>query len=128
MDDKCLPCKMGKQHRKFHSSKQINSIPSTFELLHMDLFGPISTPSLDGKKYFLVIVDEYSRYTCVFFLKAKNEVANEIMIVQNQWIHKLSQNHISRTSFKMVSSNEKSTTYFLKSFHKIQFHNFSEAC
>ena len=41
VDDKCLPCKMGKQHRKSHMSKHVNSISSTFELLHINLFGPV---------------------------------------------------------------------------------------
>ena len=48
-------------------------------MLHMDIFGPVSTQSLGGKKYTLVIVDEYSRYTWVFFLKHKSEAAEEII-------------------------------------------------
>ena len=39
----------------------------------MDLFGPLSWDSFGGKKYGLVIVDDYSRYTWVFFLKSKDE-------------------------------------------------------
>ena len=39
----------------------------------MDLFGPISTASLSGKYYGYVIVDDYSRYTWVYFLRFKNE-------------------------------------------------------
>jgi hypothetical protein len=39
------------------------------ELLHMDLFGPIAYISIDGSKYCLVIVDDYSRFTWVFFLQ-----------------------------------------------------------
>ena len=39
----------------------------------MDLFGPISTASLSGKYYGYVIVDDYSRYTWVHFLRSKNE-------------------------------------------------------
>jgi hypothetical protein len=42
------------------------------ELLHMDLFGPITYISIGGSKYCLVIVDDYSRFTWVFFLKEKN--------------------------------------------------------
>jgi IS30 family transposase len=43
------------------------------ELLHMDLFGPIAYISISGSKYCLVIVDDYSRFTCVFFLQEKSQ-------------------------------------------------------
>jgi transposase InsO family protein len=42
------------------------------ELLHMDLFGPIAYINIDGSKYCLVIVDDYSRFTWVFFLQKKS--------------------------------------------------------
>jgi hypothetical protein len=43
------------------------------KLLHMDLFGPIAYLSIGDNKYGLVIVDDFSRFTCVFFLQDKNE-------------------------------------------------------
>jgi hypothetical protein len=43
------------------------------ELLHMDLFGPIAYISIGGSKYCLVIVDDYSRFTWVFFLQEKSQ-------------------------------------------------------
>jgi transposase InsO family protein len=43
------------------------------EMLHMELFGPIAYISIDGNKYDLVIVDDYSRFTWVFFLQDKSE-------------------------------------------------------
>jgi transposase InsO family protein len=43
------------------------------ELLHMDLFDPIAYISIDGSKYYLVIVDDYSRFTWVFFLQDKSQ-------------------------------------------------------
>jgi transposase InsO family protein len=43
------------------------------EMLHMDLFGPVAYISIGGNKYGLVIVDDYSRFTWVFFLQDKNE-------------------------------------------------------
>jgi hypothetical protein len=45
------------------------------ELLHMDLFGPTTYASAGGNLYCLVIVDDYSIYTWVFFLQEKFEVA-----------------------------------------------------
>jgi transposase InsO family protein len=43
------------------------------ELLHMDLFGPIAYISIGGSKYCLVIVDDYTRFTWVFFLQDKSQ-------------------------------------------------------
>jgi transposase InsO family protein len=43
------------------------------KMLHMDLFGPVAYISTGGNKYGLVIVDDYSRFTWVFFLQDKNE-------------------------------------------------------
>nr|GEY63353.1 retrovirus-related Pol polyprotein from transposon TNT 1-94 [Tanacetum cinerariifolium] len=48
-------------------------------LLHMDLCGPMRVESINGKRYVLVVVDDYSRYTCVFFLYSKDE-ASEVII------------------------------------------------
>ena len=44
------------------------------ELLHMDIFGPVAYISLGGNKYGFVIIDDYSRFTWVFFLRDKSEV------------------------------------------------------
>jgi hypothetical protein len=49
------------------------------EMLHMDLFGPIAYISIDSNKYGLVIVDDYSHFTWVFFLHDKSETQNVIM-------------------------------------------------
>jgi hypothetical protein len=46
------------------------------ELLHMDIFGPTTYASAGGNLYCLVIVDDFSRYTWVFFLHDKSEVAS----------------------------------------------------
>nr|GFB09354.1 copia protein [Tanacetum cinerariifolium] len=48
-------------------------------LLHMDLCGPMHVQSINGKRYVLVVVDDYSRYTWVFFLHSKDE-ASEVII------------------------------------------------
>jgi transposase InsO family protein len=49
------------------------TIDRPLELLHMDLFGPIAYISIDGSKYCLVIVDDYSRFTWVCFLHEKSQ-------------------------------------------------------
>src|SRR4030067_427266 len=57
------------------SCKTIEQISTKrpLELLHIDLFGPIQTASLSGKRYGFVIVDDFSRFTWVLFLKHKDE-------------------------------------------------------
>nr|GEV62250.1 hypothetical protein [Tanacetum cinerariifolium] len=49
-------------------------------LLHIDLCGPMRVKSINGKRYILVIVDDYSRYTWVHFIKSKGEAPEEIKI------------------------------------------------
>ncbi|KAJ9557555.1 hypothetical protein OSB04_012169 [Centaurea solstitialis] len=66
--------------RTSFKSKQISSISSPLQLLHMDLFGPVNVQSIARKKYTLVIVDEYSRYTWVFFLRSKSDAPEEIIL------------------------------------------------
>ena len=75
----CSACEKGKQHKTSFPSKQAFSITEPFFMLHMDLFGPVATASIGGSKYALVLVDEFSRYTWVFFLRAKSEAAEEII-------------------------------------------------
>ena len=69
----CGPCQKGKQTRSTH--KRVDEILTSkpLELLHMDLMGPMRTESLGGKKYILVMVDDYSRYAWVAFLRDKSE-------------------------------------------------------
>jgi len=71
--EKCMACAKGKQHKKSHKSKTINSISYPLELIHADLFGPISVKSIAKKSYCLVVTDDYSRYSWVSFLANKGE-------------------------------------------------------
>ncbi|GKD42009.1 retrovirus-related pol polyprotein from transposon TNT 1-94, partial [Tanacetum coccineum] len=64
--------------------KLVPIIESELELLHMDLCGPIRVASINGKKYILVIVDDYSRYTFVYFLRTKDEAPDMIIDFVNQ--------------------------------------------
>ncbi|PWA72457.1 Integrase, catalytic region, Zinc finger, CCHC-type, Peptidase aspartic, catalytic [Artemisia annua] len=78
-DKPCSACEKGKHHRASFKTKQNFSIKSCLHLLHMDLFGPVSPMSIHHEKYTLVIVDEYSRYTWVYFLTKKSQAAETIM-------------------------------------------------
>ncbi|GJV62611.1 hypothetical protein Tco_1473439 [Tanacetum coccineum] len=68
-----------KIHRKHHKSKTAFALNKPLYLLHMDLYGPMRVESINGKRYVLVVVDDYSRYTWVFFLHSKDE-ASEVII------------------------------------------------
>ncbi|KAJ9553102.1 hypothetical protein OSB04_017147 [Centaurea solstitialis] len=79
-DKVCSACERGKISRSSFKPKQNFSINTPLQLLHVDLCGPVSTPSLGGKRYILVIVDEFSRFTWTFFLRLKGEAAEEIIV------------------------------------------------
>ncbi|GKA12178.1 integrase, catalytic region, zinc finger, CCHC-type containing protein [Tanacetum coccineum] len=63
----------GKSKKASHPPKLVPSSHSKLELLHMDLCGPMRVASINRKKYILVIVDDYSRFTWVYFLHSKYE-------------------------------------------------------
>jgi transposase InsO family protein len=69
----CSACQAGKQVGVHHPHKNIMTTGIPLELQHMDLFVPIAYISIDGSKYCLVIVDDYSRFTWVFFLQEKSQ-------------------------------------------------------
>ncbi|GJU97714.1 putative ribonuclease H-like domain-containing protein [Tanacetum coccineum] len=74
-DQTCVACLKGKQHRASCKSKVLNPITKPLFMLHMDLFGPTFVSSLMHKKYCLVVTDDYSRFTWVFFLTTKDETS-----------------------------------------------------
>ncbi|GKB73956.1 retrovirus-related pol polyprotein from transposon TNT 1-94 [Tanacetum coccineum] len=87
-DKPCSACEKGKHKRDSFKTKQNFSIRKCLHLLHMDLFRPVSPMSINHEKYTLVIVDEYSRYIWVHFLKKKSHATKMIMsfigMVENQ--------------------------------------------
>nr|GFC96864.1 hypothetical protein [Tanacetum cinerariifolium] len=79
---------MGKSTKKTHKPKSKDTNQEKLYLHHMDLCGPMRVKSVNGKKYILVIVDDYSRFTWVKFLRSKGETPTFIikflnMIQQN---------------------------------------------
>nr|GFC10061.1 putative ribonuclease H-like domain-containing protein [Tanacetum cinerariifolium] len=72
-DHLCSACAMGKSTKKSHKPKSKDTNQEKLYLLHMDLCGPMHVESVNGKKYILVIVDNYSRFTWVKFLRSKDE-------------------------------------------------------
>nr|GFC72141.1 integrase, catalytic region, zinc finger, CCHC-type, peptidase aspartic, catalytic [Tanacetum cinerariifolium] len=75
----CPSCEQGKSKRASHPPKPVPNSRQRLHLLHMDLCGPMRNSRINGKRYVLVIVDNYSRYTWVHFLRSKDE-APEVII------------------------------------------------
>ncbi|GKA74492.1 putative ribonuclease H-like domain-containing protein [Tanacetum coccineum] len=71
----CVTCQKEKQHRASCKSKTVSLISQPLHMLHMDLFGPTFVKSLMKKMYCLVVTDDYSRYSWVFFLATKDETS-----------------------------------------------------
>ncbi|GJW26507.1 retrovirus-related pol polyprotein from transposon TNT 1-94 [Tanacetum coccineum] len=59
-DHLCFACQLGKSRKATHKPKMVNTIMEVLHTLHMDLCGPMRVQSINGKKYILVIVDDYS--------------------------------------------------------------------
>nr|GEV44913.1 hypothetical protein [Tanacetum cinerariifolium] len=72
-------CELRKAKRKSFHTKLTPSSKRRLQLLHMDLCGPMRVASINGKRYVLVIVDDYSRYTWTHFLRSKDETS-EVLI------------------------------------------------
>ncbi|KAL8124307.1 hypothetical protein AgCh_012093 [Apium graveolens] len=75
-DGFCDSCQKAKQRKSSFKSKTESSILEPYHLLHVDLFGPVNVMSIAKKKYAMVIVDEFTRYTWVYFLHTKSETAS----------------------------------------------------
>ncbi|CAI5469032.1 unnamed protein product [Closterium sp. Yama58-4] len=74
----CIPCVEGRQRAAPHSS----SFPPTtapLQTLHMDVWGPARVRGQGQERYFLIVVDDFSRYTTVFPLRAKGDVPDVLI-------------------------------------------------
>ena len=72
-DHICVACQKGKRIKHSFKLKNVVSTSKPLELLHMDLFGPLSTMSLGGN-YYALVIDYFSRYTWTPFLESKSDV------------------------------------------------------
>nr|GEZ26641.1 hypothetical protein [Tanacetum cinerariifolium] len=83
-DQLCSSCELSKAKRSSFKSKAVSSSKGRLNFLHLDLCGPMPVASINGKKYIMVIVDDYSRYTWTLFLCSKDEtpeVLKEFLIM-----------------------------------------------
>ncbi|GJT01916.1 retrovirus-related pol polyprotein from transposon TNT 1-94 [Tanacetum coccineum] len=72
-DHLCSACQLGKSKKHSHTPKTENTNLEVLNTLHMDLCGPMRVQTINGKKYILVIIDDYSRFTWVKFFRSKDE-------------------------------------------------------
>ncbi|CAI7825361.1 unnamed protein product, partial [Closterium sp. NIES-54] len=73
----CVPCVEGRQRAAPHSSFSPTEAP--LQTLHMDVWGPARVRGKGHERYFLLVVDDYSRYTTVFPLRSKGEVTKVLI-------------------------------------------------
>nr|GEU69115.1 retrovirus-related Pol polyprotein from transposon TNT 1-94 [Tanacetum cinerariifolium] len=78
-DHMCSACAMGKSKKKPHKPKSKDTNQEKLYLLHMDLCGLMHAISVNGKKYILVIIDDYYRFTWVKCLRSKDEAPDFII-------------------------------------------------
>ncbi|GKA29674.1 gag-pol polyprotein [Tanacetum coccineum] len=83
-DHLCSACQLGKSKKYTHKPKSKNTIMEVLHTLHMDLCGPMRVQSINWKRYILVIVDDYSRFTWVKFLRSKDKTLEFVIKFLNQ--------------------------------------------
>jgi hypothetical protein len=83
----CKHCQIGKQTRASFKTKE-NSTTKPLEHIHTDLCGTTITKSIYGDHYFMLIIDDYTRMTLVYFLKEKSEAFEKFktykVLVENE--------------------------------------------
>ncbi|GKC67156.1 putative ribonuclease H-like domain-containing protein, partial [Tanacetum coccineum] len=88
-DHTYVACQKGKQHKASCKTKLVSSISQPLQMLHMDLF----RPTFNHKTYCLVVTDDYSRFSWVFFLATKDETSGILKTfitgIENQINHKV---------------------------------------
>ncbi|GKA95138.1 putative ribonuclease H-like domain-containing protein [Tanacetum coccineum] len=92
-DHSCVACQKRKQHKVSYKTKLVNSIIKPLHMLHMDLFGPTNVKILIKRSYCLVVTDDFSRFSWVFFLTTKDETSGilktSITGIENQLDYKV---------------------------------------
>ncbi|GJX57850.1 putative ribonuclease H-like domain-containing protein [Tanacetum coccineum] len=111
LDHSCLACRKGKQHRASCKKIEERTVREPLELLHMDLFGPVSVESVNRKKYCLVVTDDCSKFSWVFFLAYKDEtydMLHDLIVgLENRLRHKVKTIRCDNgTEFKNQLMNE----------------------
>nr|GEX29520.1 retrovirus-related Pol polyprotein from transposon TNT 1-94 [Tanacetum cinerariifolium] len=111
----CSACQLGKSKKHTYKPKTKNTNVEVLNTLHMDLYGPMRVQTINGKKYILVIVDDYSRFTWVKFLRSKDEtpkaakaVATACYTQNRSLIH----TRHNKTPYELVHNKKPDLTFF----------------
>nr|GEU74912.1 ribonuclease H-like domain-containing protein [Tanacetum cinerariifolium] len=110
-DHTCVACQKGKQHKASCKTKLVSSISQPLQMLHMDLFGPAFIKILNNKMYFLVVTNDFSMFSWVFFLATKDETSgilkSFITGIENQINHRVKIiRYDNRIEFKNSEMNQ----------------------
>ena len=83
----CEGCMFGKQHRLPYPKGSSSCATEVLEIVHSGVCGPMNVDSFGGSKYFVTFIDDYSRYTYIYFMKQKSEVLEKfkefVNVMQN---------------------------------------------
>ncbi|GJT38745.1 retrovirus-related pol polyprotein from transposon TNT 1-94 [Tanacetum coccineum] len=116
-DHLCSACALGKSNKSSHQPKDEDTNQEKLYLLHMDLCGLMRMESINEKKYILVIVDDYSRFTWVRFLRSKDEAPDAIIkCIKNIQVC------LNATVYNVRTNNEKE---FVNQTHRDFYENVS---
>ena len=96
----CVACLHGKQHREPFPHEATHRATSILELVHMDLCGPMKTTTLGGARYFMLIIDDFSRKVWVYLLVEKSQAFTKFQ----EWVA-LVENETSKKVRKIRSDN-----------------------
>ena len=92
-DGMCKGCALGKNVKKPYSNSSRRS-KGILDQMHSDLCGPMTAPSMSGCLYYMIFIDDYSRKTQIYFMKAKSETFSKFQEFKT-FIEKQSGSHIS---------------------------------
>ncbi|GJT66706.1 copia protein [Tanacetum coccineum] len=111
-DHLCSACQLGKSKKHTHKPKPENTNLEVLNTLHMDLCGLMRVKTINGKKYILVIVGDYSRFIWVKFLRSKMKTPEKLwaMLVMTQndpYSHLL-----DKTPYELVHDKKPDLTFF----------------
>ena len=105
----CTSCHFGKQTKlPFNKSDSFSSAP--FDLIHSDILGPPPVPTEGGSKYFVIFVDDFSRYTWIYLLHYRSELVSIY-----QTFRKMIETQFNRTVkvFQSDNAQEYNDKFFL---------------
>nr|GEY23570.1 retrovirus-related Pol polyprotein from transposon TNT 1-94 [Tanacetum cinerariifolium] len=113
-DHLCSACQLGKSKKHTHKPKTENTNLEVLNTIYMDLFGPMRVQTINGKKYILVIVDDYSLFTWVKFLRSKDETLEAKAVATAFYNQNRSLIHTrhNKTLYELVHNKKLDLTFF----------------